>query len=260
MSDPKNIDEVILAIQAERPVLTKDKKGQVGNQKTKYADLVQVNDVVLKRLNALSTIWTCRPHLENGVFGLHYSLKHVPSDTEKAGVWPLKLSENPQQMGSATTYGRRYALLAVTGIVADDEDDDGNAASGQRYAERASGRARGARETQSARNDQPTAQRAQRPAGSGPPLPGEQQSGPSQAQQRMMHALFKQVDLEDRDARLAYVSNVVGRDVASSNELTPAETTKLLDKLKRYAAQSQPPGDETDDRTQRADWNAEDDD
>ena len=128
MTEPKDIDEVILAIQAERPVLTKDRKGQVGNQKTRYADLVQVNEVVLKLLNSLSTTWVCRPHLDSGSFGLHYSLRHVPSGTEKAGVWPLKLSENPQQMGSATTYGRRYALLAVTGIVADDEVlDEGHA-------------------------------------------------------------------------------------------------------------------------------------
>src|SRR6185369_621900 len=130
MPDPKNIDEVLLAIQAEGLVLTKDKKGQVGNQKTKYADLVQVNNVVLTKLNALQTIWVCRPHLDAGSFGLYYSLKHVPSGTEVAGVWPLKLSENPQQLGSATTYGRRYALLAVTGIVSDDDDDDGTAASG----------------------------------------------------------------------------------------------------------------------------------
>src|SRR6185369_16309701 len=107
MGDPQNIDEVLLAIQAERPVLTKDKKGQVGNQKTKYADLVQVNDVVLRLLNDLKTTWVCRPHIEGTSFGLHYSLKHVPSQTEITGVWPLKLSENPQQMGSATTYGRR---------------------------------------------------------------------------------------------------------------------------------------------------------
>lgn len=34
----------------------------------------------------------------------------------------------PQGMGSAYTYGRRYGLAALLGIVAD-EDDDGNAAS-----------------------------------------------------------------------------------------------------------------------------------
>jgi hypothetical protein len=36
----------------------------------------------------------------------------------------------PQQMGSAITYARRYALMAVTGVFPSNEDDDGKAASG----------------------------------------------------------------------------------------------------------------------------------
>lgn len=39
---------------------------------------------------------------------------------------PVK--NDPQAQGSATTYGRRYAYMAVLGLVAD-EDDDGNAGS-----------------------------------------------------------------------------------------------------------------------------------
>jgi hypothetical protein len=39
---------------------------------------------------------------------------------------PIK--DDPQAQGSATTYGRRYAYMAATGLVAD-EDDDGNHAS-----------------------------------------------------------------------------------------------------------------------------------
>lgn len=244
MSEPKDIDEVILAIQAERPVLMKDKKGQVGNQKTKYADLVQVNDVVLKLLNDLKTIWTCLPNFEAGSFGLHYSLKHVPSGTEKAGVWPLKLSDNPQQMGSATTYGRRYALLSVLGIVAEDEDDDGGTAGGQRYAQRA---APARRTTQPAPEDQPTAQRAQRPAGARPALPGEKTADRmTPSQQGMMHGLFKTVDMTDRDDRMKYVNEVLAaavgedRQVASSAELTKREAGLVIDKLQAWAKQLEP--------------------
>lgn len=41
------------------------------------------------------------------------------------------VKDDPQGQGSATTYARRYAYMAVLGLVAD-EDDDGNAASGPR--------------------------------------------------------------------------------------------------------------------------------
>lgn len=42
-------------------------------------------------------------------------------------VWPVA-QKTPQGMGSAITYGKRYALAALVGVAAD-EDDDGNAAS-----------------------------------------------------------------------------------------------------------------------------------
>lgn len=218
MDDPKDIDEVLLILQRDGLVLNKDKKGQVGNQKTRYADLEQVNDVVLRRLNELDTIWICLPHIEAGVFGLHYQLRHVPSGTEKAGVWPLKLSENPQQMGSATTYGRRYALLSVTGIVAVEDDDDGEAASGARTAQRAPIQ-RPASQT--------TAARAR------PPLPNE--ANPERARRAMM-AEFTRTGFnapERHDEMLERVGRVIGREIGSRNDLTPDEVLKVTAALKR---------------------------
>ena len=40
---------------------------------------------------------------------------------------PIKVVDNPQQMGSALTYAKRYCLLAAFGLVGD-EDDDAEAA------------------------------------------------------------------------------------------------------------------------------------
>lgn len=48
-----------------------------------------------------------------------------------SGNYPIKpVKPDPQSMGSAITYARRYALAAMVGVVAEDEDDDANAASG----------------------------------------------------------------------------------------------------------------------------------
>lgn len=45
------------------------------------------------------------------------------------GTYPIKaIKEDPQGIGSAVTYARRYSLMALVGLAA--EDDDGNAASG----------------------------------------------------------------------------------------------------------------------------------
>lgn len=237
MTEPKDIDEVILAVQAAGLVLTKDRKGQVGNQKTKYADLVQVNDVVLKVLNSLSTTWVCRPHLEVGVFGLHYALRHVPSGTEKSGVWPLKLSENPQQLGSATTYGRRYALLAVTGVVSEDEDDDGDAGGGGQYAQRAAPRAAVGR-------PQATAQRAQRASGR-PPLPGEENPPITGPQQQKLHATLNELGLGSREQGLATIGKILGRGVTSTKELSKADAMAVINELDDRLAGTQTDWPET---------------
>ncbi|MEU7677921.1 ERF family protein [Micromonospora taraxaci] len=220
------ISEVLLELQADPPVLVKDKKGQVGNQKTKYADLVQVNEQVLSRLNELGVIWSCLPTLtDEGKFVLEYELEHVASATKKVGRWPLRQSDNPQQMGSATTYGRRYALLAVTGIAAEDEDDDGRAAAaGGRTAQRQ-------QRPQAAPTGQATAQRAQRPAAAQPPLPGENPNGITQPQQGLLHKLLNDMGKGERDAGLGYISTVLRRDVTTTKDLTKADAKQVIDRL-----------------------------
>jgi len=224
-----NISEVLLDLQADPPVLVKDKKGQVGNQKTKYADLVQVNEVVLSRLNKLGVIYSCTPTLDDeGKFVLAYELEHVESKTSKTGRYPLKLADNPMQMGSAITYARRYVLLAITGIAAEDEDDDGHGANGHRTAQR--------QQRQPAPSGQATAQRAQRPAATPPPLPGEKTGGITDAQQSKLHASLRAAGF-DRAGGLARVSKAIGRDITTTTELTAAEASKAIDAL---ATQEQP--------------------
>lgn len=221
---PKSLDEALLILQADPPVLVKDKKGQVGNQKTKYADLVQVNAVVLSRLNTLGCVYTTKPTLrsDDPKFVLRYSLKHVASGTEDSGEYPLKLSENPMQMGSAITYARRYVLLAITGIAAEDEDDDAQAYDG-RTAQRAM--------RQRSSTPAPTAQRSRTtPA---PPI----EPPITDAQQKKLGALMREHGITDRSSALALVNEVLQRadhnQITSRTELTVAEASKVIDRLER---------------------------
>jgi hypothetical protein len=62
-------------------------------------------------------------HMLKTILG-HASGESVESD------WPVApISMKPQEIGSATTYARRYSLMAITGLTAELEDDDGAAAS-----------------------------------------------------------------------------------------------------------------------------------
>ena len=226
MTDYKNIDEAMHAFQADPPVLVKDKAAH----QSKYADLVQANAVILPRLNALGVVWkTWTGFLDDGKFALKYKLLHVASDTFWDGVWPLKLSDNPQQTGSQATYARRYALTIVTNTAAEGDDDDGSAASGQRYAQRANRQRTAAPATE----DGPTAQRAQRPRAARPPLPGEAPDGQvDQKQHRHMHALWRELGFdgeENRDNRLAITAKLAGvPDLNSSADLTRAQADQVI--------------------------------
>lgn len=244
---PKDLDQALLMLQADLPVLVKDKAGQVGQQKTRYADLVQANAVIIPRLNALGLVWKTKPTLrvEDPKFVLSYVLKHLASGEYEEGFYPLKLADNPQHLGSAITYARRYALLCVTGIVSDDEDDDGQAAAGQRYAQRAAQRPRqqaSAEPPAGEAGEKPaTAQRAaQRPRKSAqPPLPGEEDpNGPvGQDQHKHMHALWREIGYggdENREQRLTIMTRILElpEPLESSSNLKRWQGDKVIDALK----------------------------
>ena len=98
--------------------------------KSKYADLAAVIDAAKPHLaaNGLAVIQTTEIN-ENGL-RLVTTLAHQ-SGEYISGDYPIKpTKDDPQGMGSAMTYARRYAFSAITGIASD--DDDGNAASGKK--------------------------------------------------------------------------------------------------------------------------------
>lgn len=235
---PQSLDEALLMLQADLPTLVKDRRGQAGNQPTKYADLVQVNQVVLSKLNALGVIYKAKPTVRESEprFVLHYTLRHVASDTSDEGDYPLQLSDNPQRMGSAISYARRYVLLALTGVAAEDEDDDGDAATGRRTAQRANARSRAA--APPADEERPTAQRAQRRT-ERPPLPGEPRPRSDQQLRKIM-AQFGELGISDRASRLATTSTLAGRDLKSANDLTMAEAKKVIDAIEKALATDAP--------------------
>ena len=217
--------EALAEFQADPPTLVKNRAGQVGNQRTRYADLVEVNEKVLTRLSQLGVIYTTAPTLDDdGKFVLVYELEHVASKTKAGGRYPLKLSDNPQSMGSAITYARRYALLAMTGVAAEDEDDDGHGANGHRTAQRQ-------QRPQPAPTGQATAQRAQRPAATPPPLPGENDNGITQPQQGLLHKLLNDIGKGERDAGLGYISAALGRPITTTKDLTKADAKQVIDRL-----------------------------
>lgn len=96
--------------------------------KSKYADLNAIWDSCRELLtaNGLAVIQTNSPH-DEGVI-VETTLAHVSGEFITSELFLPLAKRSPQDVGSAITYGRRYGLAAIVGIVAD-EDDDANAAS-----------------------------------------------------------------------------------------------------------------------------------
>lgn len=67
----------------------------------------------------------------------------------------------------------------------------------------------------------------------------------SDAQNKRLHALLSEADKGNRDAGLAYISEVLDRPVASSKDLTKQEASRVIDALQNIQeAEEVPPPDE----------------
>lgn len=126
MADHGNIHEALLAFQAEMPVIAKTATNP--HFKSKYAGLPEISEQIIPLLNKHGIIYICSGR--EGADGKGWfvgQLIHVKSDSTVHGEIPL-FGNDPQKLGSAITYYRRYMLGMLTGVITD-EDDDGNLAS-----------------------------------------------------------------------------------------------------------------------------------
>lgn len=139
-SEPGTLLEALLNVQRAAPDLQRDKINP--HFRSKYLSLEALHEQILPLLAANRLVWVTLPTSGSVEFGdepaLRYELIYVGKDHQLdlaeriAGSMKLSaVKDDPQGQGSAITYARRYSLMAVLGLVAD-EDDDGNAASGGR--------------------------------------------------------------------------------------------------------------------------------
>jgi hypothetical protein len=104
--------------------------------KSKYAPLESILPAIKEPLAKAGLVFTQAPHnlTEQGIImpSLVTILLDVESGEKIESEVPLILAkQDPQGVGSAITYMRRYALVAMLGLNCD-EDDDGNSASNKK--------------------------------------------------------------------------------------------------------------------------------
>ncbi len=128
----ETLTAALAAVQADLPIVGKDQKAIVksdkGNYTYKYANLASVSAAILPLLSKHGLAWTTLPTFDDaGRFVLRYELRHISGEL-LAGSYPLPSTTRPQEMGSAITYARRYALCAMTGVAPEEDDDNASVA------------------------------------------------------------------------------------------------------------------------------------
>jgi ERF superfamily len=144
-------------------------------------------------------------------------LLHTSGQFIKAELTLQAKDDGPQSIGSAISYGKRYLLAAMTGVVAEEEDDDGEAASA---------RPAPARPTKS------------RPA----PKPPEAAAGLTTPQRKKLFATAREHGWTNEEVK-AEMERAFG--CTSTHELHPADLDQLLNLLQRRSrGATTPPSDD----------------
>jgi hypothetical protein len=126
-ADITELAKAMLKVQSALQPAFKDRDNTFTH--SRYATLNSVMDACREALLA-NGIWLSQypVPVEHGFMGLATKLTHAESGQWQSSLLVMPLPKaDPQGFGSALTYGRRYALSAMLGIVTED-DDDGNSA------------------------------------------------------------------------------------------------------------------------------------
>ena len=94
--------------------------------KSKYADLPTILDAIEKEAAICGITLISKSKLLNDIWVLETVMSHKDSDEKEDSMYPIH-GKNQQEMGSSTTYARRFNIQNLLNLAAD--DDDGNEAS-----------------------------------------------------------------------------------------------------------------------------------
>ncbi|ABR91440.1 Hypothetical protein mma_2226 [Janthinobacterium sp. Marseille] len=129
MKTSESVKQLAPALLAAQKAITFASKDSTNPHfKNKYADLPAVVEAIKEALNNAGIVFiqTPSPSTAN-TLELTTRLMHESGEwLEDTATIPLPKND-PQGYGSALTYGRRYALAAITGLYQDDDDGNGAA-------------------------------------------------------------------------------------------------------------------------------------
>lgn len=134
----KDIAESLALAQAEIVSAEKDRINP--HFKSSYATLASIWDACRGPLTKHGLSVAQDASAEGAMVTVTTMLLHKTGQWFKGSISMRAVNDTPQSIGSAITYGRRYALAAMAGVAPD--DDDGNAGNGRDNQQQANGNSR----------------------------------------------------------------------------------------------------------------------
>lgn len=183
--------------------------------RSKYADLASILDAVRRPLSEAGLAITQLVIEREKGPSLVTLLFHKSGESISSELALRAKGNDPQSIGSALTYARRYALQTILGLAAED-DDDGNGANGK------------ATEKQQNRREQP---RREEPK--------------TEAPQQAPRITAEQIDAIKRrfENCLGGLSTILARKsegrITAVEQLSEKSATRLLDNVGEYLAEAE---------------------
>ena len=134
--DTNNLSNKFMQVLNEVPNFVTDETAQAGKKTYKYLNLATILKTIKPVFEKHGLAFSQRVTFDNAgearqVIGTVETIIFDSEEQMVACSYPFFVTGDPQQVGSAITYARRYSLYAVLGIFPD-KDDDGAYAK-QRY-------------------------------------------------------------------------------------------------------------------------------
>ena len=249
MSD---LTQALLAFQRDAPAIAKDAVNP--HFRNKFASLENVMETVRPLLNANGLVLMQFPTVMESGDGatqqgaLRTTIVHAESGEAVEDIMLLHApKDDPQGQGSALTYARRYAILSILGLVAD-EDDDGNKAQRRKSAgllAEEEALIRYAREGQSGANAATESATSDSPPDSSPAENPAEKARKAQAARSQKKATVTQIAKIDaligkaagaRDKTEDEARTAIENDYGPIADLTMDKAVELAGKLERWAA------------------------
>lgn len=212
--------EALAKCQAALPTAKKD--GKNPHFRSNYSTLGSVWDAIREPLskNGLSIVQLNTPS-EPGTVTVKTVLMHTSGEWIAGELTIPATKPDPQAYGSALTYTRRYALMAMLGVCG--EDDDGEGAMARDQAE-------------DARLPKPPPK--QKPKQDGEARTVREPDAPaSENQVKAIHAILNSMDIKDPFDRAKKVSRILdpeGEEVMPSmSGITKGQASTIIDALNR---------------------------